>query len=162
MKKIKNISKKKKDDTNKKKKKYPKKKPKYRNSIKTMSESKFVQLRLKKGPWHSRDDDRVSAFLGRSRLWVQKLKHSEGKSVSLTPTKSQKKRSSFHSTDKKEKGCGIFCGTILGIYDIECTKCKTFIWHKRCLIKHYTDKNNQIPNFDDSWTCPECQKNTKQ
>ena len=127
--------------------------------MKTPSECEFIQLRLQKGPWMPSDDNRVSAFLGRPLRWTQKLKSKESKNIPAYTNKIKKKKSSSFSKENYKKGCGIFCGTLLGAYDVECRNCRKFICHRPCLKKLYTDRKIKVPLFDDNWKCPECVKN---
>ena len=67
------------------------------------------------------------------------------------------KKLAIHSESGKTKGCGMYCNK-----DEEymvCPSCKTFVWHKSCLIPLYGQFGLKVPNIESSnWSCPNCTK----
>eukprot|EP00493_Phyllostaurus_siculus_P023562 UN23898 len=63
----------------------------------------------------------------------------------------------IHSESGKRKGCGMYCNK-----DEEymvCPSCKTFTWHRSCLIPLYGKCGLKVPNIEsDNWSCPNCTK----
>ena len=120
----------------------------------------MMKERLKNPLPFTRQDDLVlSRRQGREMRTIQHWKSEMKKFRNVTTDVKVKdfKKLAIHSESGKRKGCGVYCNK-----DEEymvCPSCKTFVWHKSCLIPLYGQFGLKVPNIESgNWSCPNCTK----